>query len=315
MSSAVDAAYLLIEPFASGRVVLDVGPRPPESTERLMRAGAVQVVAADPAEPRLSAPDASADMVLCLARLAAVTGDAERHRWLAELRRVLRPGGLCVLRGGPSATTRAELQDTLAQHFDAIELVDETPLAAVSFVVRGIEEIAVNETLASVAGEAAGLVAFCAAGARRPWQLVESLLVPLATGPDAAVAAPDEEREALRAQLAGATERYHAASAERDAVRDAHMALQDRIDRQEEALSSLRRDAERHLRQISEDAAALELAGLERDRAVDRAASAERALEAAAAELQRLRAELAAAEKELARLRRSPGQAPGRTNP
>jgi len=89
------------------------------------------------------------------------------------------------------------------------------------------------------------------------------------------------------------------------------MTLQDQADRQEDALSSLRREAERHLRQLSENTSALELTTLENDRLEKRAASAERALESLGTQLQQRTSDLASLEREVTRLRgkASPGVA------
>src|SRR5947207_10724273 len=92
------AAYLLAEPLVTGKVVLDVGPRPPRAAERLARAGALEVKNGDGPGPVLDLPDQSVDVVLCVSRLGATTSDVDRHLWLAELRRVVHPDGFCVVR-------------------------------------------------------------------------------------------------------------------------------------------------------------------------------------------------------------------------
>jgi hypothetical protein len=91
--------YLLVEPMVSGKRVLDVttrvgGPGP----ECLRRAGAAEVISCTPTGPSLPAADAGVDIVLCGLSVPVVRSDAERAVWLAEIRRVLQPGGFCVLR-------------------------------------------------------------------------------------------------------------------------------------------------------------------------------------------------------------------------
>src|SRR5687767_1185666 len=87
--NALMGVYLLVEPTVAGKVVLDVGPRPTASGERLRLADAEQVVEAD-ALP-LPMADGQADVIVCVARLGSLAGDVQRHQWLTELRRVLAP--------------------------------------------------------------------------------------------------------------------------------------------------------------------------------------------------------------------------------
>jgi hypothetical protein len=304
------AAYLLAEPFVAGKVVLDVGPRPPRAAERLTRAGARQIVNADGPGPHFDVADGGVDVAFCVARLGAVDTDVERHLWFAELRRVLAPGGFCVVRmaaatlGTSDRSPRELLAGLLRPHFHSIDLVAEAPMAGLSFIVPGTDEVAVNEELASIAPEPTHFVALCAEGPR-PWHLIESLLVPLKPSGATPVLAGAEHIAALREEIEELTARLQSASTERDALRDTVMTLQDQEDQREEALSSLRREAERHLRQISDDATSLELAILERERLERRATSAERALESLGAQLQQRMAELVALERELARARGS----------
>lgn len=300
------AAYLLVEPLVAGKVVLEIAPHPAGGEERLRRAGARDVLRET--GPRLSCPDGSVDVVLCLARLAASPDDVERQAWLAELRRVLRAEGFALVRlaAGPGGARGAE--ELLRRHFATVEAVAEARLEGVSFSVPSVDDVAMNEALSPVAGEPSHYVVFCTAARHVVWQLPESLLVPVGTGAGSASAA---ELAALRAEVAALTDRHRAACAERDGLREQAMTLRDQADRREEALSALRREVDRHLRQLSDAAAAAELAHLERDRAARRAASAEHALESLAAEVQRLRAEVAALDRELARLRAAPAAARG----
>jgi hypothetical protein len=309
LADAPLAAYLLAEPFLAGKVVLDIGPRSARAAERLARAGVKEVVPSDGPGPRLASEDRSVDVVLCGARLTAPSSEVERHRWLSEIRRVLRPGGFCLVRipavsaTGRGLAAREGLAELLRPHFPMVDLVAEAPIAAVSYIAPATEEVAVNEELATIAPEPTHFVALCAEGPQRAWHLPESLIVPLRGEGAGLVLAGGQEIAALREELEGAVARFEAAALERDRLRDSVMTLQDQADRHEDALSDLRREAERHLRQLSDESAALELTTLERDRLEKRAASAERALESLGAQLQQRSAELATLERELTRLR------------
>lgn len=304
------AVYLMIEPLVAERIVLDVGPRAADAPERLRNAGARQVLLADGTLPRLSAEDRSADVVVCLERLSAAPDGVGRHRLLAELRRVTRPDGFCVVRvhagdaqGAPGSRggKSAAFEDLLRHHFSSVDIVSETRISGVSLSVPGVDDVAVNEALSRIAGDPTHFVALCTEAARRPWSLPESLLVPVANTP--APPTGGAEVAALRAEILSLAERLRVACAERDDMRERLMTAQDEVDRREATLSALRRDLTRHLHQGSEAAGARELAVVERDLADQRAASAERALEVLAAEAQALRTDVAALERELARLR------------
>jgi hypothetical protein len=315
LADAPLAAYLLAEPFVAGKVVLDVGPRPARAAERLGRAGAKQVMGMEGPGPRIELPDGAVDVVLCVARLSAASSEVERHRWLAEIRRVLRGGGFCLLRfpavspSGRGAEARAGLLEMLRPHFPTVDLVAEAPISALSYIAPGTDDVAVNEELASFAQEPSHFVALCAESQQRSWHLPESLIVPLRGEGAETVLAGAQDIAALREELESAALRFEDACKERDGLRDALMTVQDQADRYEDALSTLRREAERHLRQLSDDASALELTTLEKDRLEKRAASAERALESLGAQLQQRTADLAGLERELARLRGKVGAA------
>lgn len=317
LADAPLAAYLLAEPYVAGKVVLDVGPRPARAAERLVRAGARQVVSMEGPAPRMDLADGAVDVVLCVARLGAATSEVERHRWLAEIRRVLRAGGFALVRlpavsaSGRGAQARTGLLEMLRHHFPLIDLVPEAPIAAVSYIAPGTEDVAVNEELATFAQEPSHFVALCAESQQRAWHLPESLIIPLRGEGADKVLAGAQDLAALREELETAALRYEAACKERDELRDTVMTLQDQADRQEDALSSLRREAERHLRQLSENTSALELTTLENDRLEKRAASAERALESLGTQLQQRTSDLASLEREVTRLRgkASPGVA------
>jgi SAM-dependent methyltransferase len=275
------AVYLFCEPLVADKAVLDLGPRLTQERAGLRRGAARDVTLADTRRPELQAADASVDVVLCLSvPPAAQDPDFDRRRWLSEIKRVLRPDGFCLLR---FASDEDEgWQPLLAASFAFADVVTETPLRAVSFSVPGVEDVAVNEALAVITGDPSHRLYFCSPDGPGPWQLAESLLVPLGTG------TLPEPGFCLDC------ERLHQHS----------LVLEDRIDRSEETLSALHRATERHLAQIADEAAAAELALLERDKERRRTGSAERALETVTAEVRTLRVALAAAEMELARLRR-----------
>jgi hypothetical protein len=84
------------------------------------------------------------------------------------------------------------------------------------------------------------------------------------------------------------------------------MTFHDRNDQRESALAALRREADRYLQQISDDASALEMMTLERERAERRAERAERSLSDLEVALRRREVEVAALEREVAQLRGRP---------
>jgi DNA repair ATPase RecN len=79
--------------------------------------------------------------------------------------------------------------------------------------------------------------------------------------------AVSEEVAALREEVETLRSRYEESCRDRDRLRESAMALQDRLDQQEDALSALRRQTARHLAQLSEGATALELARVDLARA------------------------------------------------
>jgi regulator of replication initiation timing len=81
------------------------------------------------------------------------------------------------------------------------------------------------------------------------------------------------------------------------------MTLRDRADRLERTVAALRKDVERYLRQISDDAAARELLALERDDLRRNLAAATRQAADASREVERRQVALRTLEKEVIRLR------------
>jgi chromosome segregation ATPase len=102
-------------------------------------------------------------------------------------------------------------------------------------------------------------------------------------------------------------------SREHEDAREGAMTLQDRADRLERTVAVLRRDVERFLRQISDDAAARELLALERDDLRRNLALATQQAADASREVERRQVALRTLEKEVVRLRAARGGA-GRPN-
>jgi regulator of replication initiation timing len=306
--------------MVSGKKVLHVtnrvgGP----GAEYLRRAGAAEVISCVPDKPSLPVPDAGADIVLC--GLPAVGSDEERGVWLAEFRRVLCPGGFCVLRlataafrdrGQAGAGMRTACTDFLLGHFATVDIVEETQFGGVSFHVPGTDDLAVNESLTRLSGASSHFVALCTDCAERPWNLSESLLVPTDAGASANAGAAGVSAGELAAWQ-GEVARLEARSAElgreRDGAREGAMTLRDRADRLERTVAVLRKDVERFLRQISDDAAARELLDLERDDLRRSLAVLTQQFSDASRELERRQVALRTLEKEIVRLRAARGDA------
>jgi hypothetical protein len=312
--------YLLVEPMVSGKKVLDVTTRVGgPGVECLRRAGAAEVTSFVPDWPSLSAPDAGIDIVMC--GLSAVGSDEDRGVWLAEIRRALGPGGFCVLRL-PTAAFRERAQagvgmrtacaDLLLGYFATVDIVEETQFGGVSFHVPGTEDLAVNESLARLSGASSHFIALCADCPERPWSLAESLLVPTGAGgaADAGEAGVSAgELAAWQGEVARLEARSAELSRERDGAREEAMTLQDRADRLERTVAALRKDVERFLRQISDDAAARELIALEREDLKRNLAVATRQAADAAREAEKRQVALRTLEKEVGRLRAARGGA------
>jgi SAM-dependent methyltransferase len=304
--------YLFAEPFGVGKVVVDLSGGGP-GAELLRRAGAVQVLSVVSSGLPLPFPNAAADVVIGALSDAMAADDRERANFFAEIRRILRPEGMCLVRVAASvlariaagASARAVLADIVLEHFATVDIVEETPFRAVSFFAPGCDELAVSEAMARVAGKPSHFVALCTPAAERTWQLSESLLVP--TGSVDAGEANQTELAAWRAEVTRLTERTEEIAREREALRERQMTLQDSIERQGKSVSTMRKDIERFLRQISDDAAARELLSLERDQVRRKLAQSEAEVEAANCEVYRQKAIAQALRKEVARLRAARG--------
>jgi regulator of replication initiation timing len=311
------AAYLLVEPMVSAKRVLDVAPRGGgPGLEFLRRAGAADVISCVPHGPSLPVPDPGVDIVLC--GLSAGWSDEERGVWLAEIKRVLRPDGFCVLRlateglldhAQAGTGMRTACADLLLAYFATVDIVEETQFGGVSFHVPGTEELAVNESLTRLSGASDHFVALCTDCAERPWNMAESLLVPTDAGASTEAGVSAGELAAWQGEAARLEARCAELARERDGARESAMTLQDRADRLERTVAVLRKDVERYLRQISDDAAARELLDLERDDLRRNLAAATQQAADASREVERRQVALRTIEKEVARLRAARGEA------
>jgi hypothetical protein len=309
------SVYLFLRPLLAGKTVLDVTPSLSISVEVLVGAGAGSAAIARPDAPKLDATDASVDVVLCLNKLTELADDVSRHRWLAELARVVAPGGCCVVRAANAAATdkekggrapagpgieRSAFEELLRFHFSRIDIVSQSTCEGVAFSASRDAEPPVTRTdLASVSDNPTYHLALCSKTAQKTWATPESILVPTAAGLAMRTSADVmTELERLRS-------RHQEVCVERDHLRETVMTSEDQRDKREQTLSTLRREAERYLRQISDDAAALELLSLDRERAERRAVAAEQALATATAEKNQREADVIGLENELARLRKA----------
>ena len=311
------AFYLFVEPFSLGKVVVDLSAEAGPGGEMLRKAGAVDVLA--PARPGLPLPfpDGGADLVICGLAQAEVADDRRRAALFAEIHRVLRSDGMCVVRAVASAlenaavgvSLRAVLADLALEHFATVDIVEETPFRAVSYFIPGSEDLAVSEAMSKVGGKPSRLIALCTAAAERTWHLTESLLVP--TGPGDGGETGEGELAAWRAEVERLTVANAAIARERDELRERQMVLEDRSERLERTVGAMRKDVERYLRQIGDDAAARELLNLERDQLRRRMATVDGELEVANRDIDKQKSSVQALRKEVARLRAARGSAAG----
>jgi len=305
--------YLFVEPFAVGKVVVDLSVGGGPGSELLRRSGAVEVLSPEKAGLPLPFPDGGADVVICALDIAEITDDARRAAFLTEIHRILRPEGTCIVRvvaqtlatAAPGISLRAALADMVLEHFATVDIVEETPFLAVSFFVPGSDDLAVSEAVSRVAGRPSHLIALCTTASERTWQLSESLLVP--TGPGGGVEAGEGEIAAWRAEVDRLTTRNAEVARERDDLRERQMMLEDRAERLGKTVLALRKDVERYLRQISDDGAGRELLTLERDQLQRKLTAAEGEIAITGRELERQKAMVQALRKEVARLRAARG--------
>jgi len=90
--------YLFIEPFAVGKVVVDVSAGGGPGPEFLRRSGAVEVLSPEKAGLPLPFHDGGADLVVCALGATEIEDEARRAALLVDLRRILREDGMCIVR-------------------------------------------------------------------------------------------------------------------------------------------------------------------------------------------------------------------------
>jgi SAM-dependent methyltransferase/regulator of replication initiation timing len=311
------AFYLFVEPFTMGKVVLDLSAGGGPGAEMLRKAGAVEVLFPARLGLPLPFPAGGADLAICALTAAEVADDRQRAALFAEIHRVLRRDGMCVVRALATAlesaavgvSLRAVLADMALEYFATVDIVEETPFRAVSYFIPGSEDLAVSEAMSKVGGKPSHLIALCTSAAERTWHLSESLLVP--TGPGDGGEAGEGELAAWRAEVERLTATNAAIACERDDLRERQMMLQDRAERLGQTVAAMRKDVERYLRQIGDDAAARELLTLERDQLRRKIATAEGDIEAANREIDKQKSSVQALRKEVARLRAARGSSAG----
>lgn len=304
--------YLFVEPFAAGKVVVDLSAAGGPGSELLRRSGAVDVLSTDKAALPLPFPDGGADVVICALAAAETADDARRTALLVDIRRILRREGMCIVRvvaqafeaAAAGVSLRAALTDMMLEHFATVDIVEETPFLAVSYFTPGCEDLAVSEAMARVGGKPSHLIALCTAASERTWQLSESLLVPTGPGADET---SESEIVAWRAEVERLTAKNADLTRERDDLRELQMVLEDRLERLSKTAIALRKDIERYLRQISDDAAGRELLTLERDQLQRRLTKAEADSVVSSREIEKQKASVQALRKEVARLRAARG--------
>jgi hypothetical protein len=309
--------YLFIEPFCAGKVVVDLAGAGGPGPELLRRAGAMDVLSPTAAALPLPYPDAGVDLVVCGLGAAEVEDDRRRSAFFAEIRRILRRDGMAVVRVvarvldsvAIGVSLRAALADLALEHFATVDIVEETPFRAVSYFVPGSDDLAVSEAMSKVGGKPSHLIALCTSAAERPWHLSESLLVP--TGPGEGGETSEGELVAWRAEIERLSAKVAETARERDELREREMVVRDQAERQGRMVFTLRKDVERYLRQISDDAAARELLALERDQVRRRLATAQEELSAAQREVEKQKSSVQALRKEVARLRAARGSSAG----
>jgi hypothetical protein len=193
----------------------------------------------------------------------------------------------------------------LLAHFATVDVVEQVQISGLSFHVSGTEELAINESLMRLSGSPDHIVALCADAVAKPWSLPESLFVPTEASGGGGVPG---ELAAWQGEVARLEARCVELAHERDGTREERMTLQDRADRLERTVASLRKDVERTLRQLSNEAAARELMGLERNDLRRKLDEATRQVSEASQLAERRQIALRALEKEVARLRAARGQ-------
>jgi SAM-dependent methyltransferase len=309
--------YLFIEPFAVGKVVVDLAGGGGPGPELLRRAGAMEVLSPPVAGLPLPFPDAGVDVVICGLGAAEIEDDARRSALFSEVKRVLRRDGIAIVRVvahvlekvAVGVSLRAVLADFVLEHFATVDIVEETPFRAVSYFAPGSDDLAVSEAMSKVGGRPSHLIALSTPAPDRTWHLSESLLVP--TGPGESGELSEGELAAWRAEIERLTAKLADTARERDELREREMVVQDRAERAGRTVATLRKDVERYLRQVGDDSAARELLTLERDQLRRKLSAAQDELSTAQREVEKQKSSVQALRKEVARLRAARGSAAG----
>jgi hypothetical protein len=309
--------YLFIEPFSVGKVVVDLSAGGGPGPELLRRAGAMEVLSPAASGLPLPFPNEGVDLVICGLGAAEVADDARRSALFAEIRRVLRREGIAVVRVvadvlekvAVGVSLRAAFADLALEHFATVDIVEETPFRAVSYFVPGSDDLAVSEAMSKVGGRPSHLIALCTSAAEHTWQLSESLLVP--TGPGEGGESSEGELSAWRTEVERLGAKVVDVARERDELREREMVVQDRAERLGRTVATLRKDVERYLRQITDDAAARELLALEREQLRRKLAAVQEENLVAQREAENQKSAVQALRKEVARLRAARGSPAG----
>jgi SAM-dependent methyltransferase len=362
--------YALAQPFVTGRRVLELWSMNGDDGAELRHTGAAEVTSLSPETPSLPLEDGAVDVVLCPSSLPV--GD-DRAAWMTEIARVLSPAGILVLRApagelgelGPPAQVeggegaefdQAEAGDGhtggdpsawrrfVPEVFAGLQVLEELPLAGVSFRVPGTEDLAVVGDLSPLAAPADMEIVLCAKDPAALPLFAETMLVPLpvfpdqletmedfgelpeasmgeleegdvvdaelephghaAEGSDTALAA---ELERLSSDLAEAMSAREQAERERDEARLAAAAASDRDGGREATITSLRAAVERQMQRLADIEITLARLTAERDEAHRRAETAEEALHDTEAALRRREWEVAGLSRDIDRIGRSAG--------
>jgi hypothetical protein len=270
-----------LDPLVRERRVLELWPTQPEGDLPLAAGLAREWSVLSPDLSSLPFPPGEIDLVLALAAAWSARDGELRAGWLAEIDRVSAADGALVLSLGQPGPDRTELLDQLRARYAIVTIIGETSFLGVSFLIEGSEDMAIAGDLAGLTAGVRRQLAVCARQPEAAWLPRESVLVPVADP--------------------GYVARLRQLTAENDELRERLLALEEEAEERELALRGLRRDAERHLGWVAGSETAAELAVVERDRALERARSAERALADAEAALRRRSMEVAALSRELVR--------------
>jgi hypothetical protein len=273
-----------LDPLVRDRRVLELWPTQPDGDLPLAAGLAREWSVLSPDLPSLPLPGGEVDLVLALAAVWSARDGDLRAGWLAEIDRVSAPDAALVLALGPPRDRNgdsAALVDQLRARYPVVTIIGETSFLGVSFLLEGSEDMAIAGDLAGLAAGVRRQLVVCGRQAEAPWLPRESVLVPVADP--------------------GYVARLRQLTAENDELRERLLVLEEERDGQDQTVRALRRDAERHLGWVTGSETAAELALAERDRTLERARAAERALADAEAALRRRSMEVAALNRELAR--------------